>query len=298
MDFIEDIFQYVNDLRGGALFKMRKNNIELEEIVSRGHGSKCAVFVHGTSFGAWCWIKHFIPFFQNMGYDTYAFSFRAHGNSKGQEFSNRWGIMDYVYDLDAIMCRTKSVSVIVAHSIGCIIVLKWLELNPDYQGQVVLLAPSDYHKIWIEYLRYFFAMIKSREKAKMYFGPDMEQYKKLFKKTEATVSIKLSFQLLSPHIISNEPVHQKILVQGSFDDKGVSYKSVIQVGKRLNAKTILYPGICHAMMLDKQWTVVAKDIQTFLEQSEEPFQKLKGQEQRICPFADSCDLKQGKERGP
>ena len=51
------------------------------------------------------------------------------------------------------------------------------------------------------------------------------------------------------------------------------------------------------MMLDKQWTVVAKDIQTFLEQSEEPFQKLKGQEQRICPFADSCDLKQGKERG-
>lgn len=32
--------------------------------------------------------------------------------------------------------------------------------------------------------------------------------------------------------------------------------------------------------------------------SDESFQKLKGQEQRICPFADSCDLKQGKERGP
>lgn len=32
--------------------------------------------------------------------------------------------------------------------------------------------------------------------------------------------------------------------------------------------------------------------------SDESFQKLKGQEQRICPFADSCDLKQDKERGP
>lgn len=28
------------------------------------------------------------------------------------------------------------------------------------------------------------------------------------------------------------------------------------------------------------------------------FQKLKGQEQKTCPYADSCDLKTGKERGP
>jgi len=32
--------------------------------------------------------------------------------------------------------------------------------------------------------------------------------------------------------------------------------------------------------------------------SDESFQKLKGQEQRICPFADSCDFKQDKGRGP
>lgn len=32
--------------------------------------------------------------------------------------------------------------------------------------------------------------------------------------------------------------------------------------------------------------------------SDESFQKLKGQEQMICPFADSCDFKQDKERGP
>ena len=28
------------------------------------------------------------------------------------------------------------------------------------------------------------------------------------------------------------------------------------------------------------------------------FQQLKGQEQKTCPYADSCDLKTGKERGP
>lgn len=32
--------------------------------------------------------------------------------------------------------------------------------------------------------------------------------------------------------------------------------------------------------------------------SEDSFQKRKGQDQMICPFADSCDLKQDKERGP
>lgn len=30
--------------------------------------------------------------------------------------------------------------------------------------------------------------------------------------------------------------------------------------------------------------------------SDDSFRKLKGQEQMICPFADSCDLKQDKER--
>lgn len=32
--------------------------------------------------------------------------------------------------------------------------------------------------------------------------------------------------------------------------------------------------------------------------SDDSFRKPKGQEQRICPFADSCDFKQGKEGGP
>lgn len=32
--------------------------------------------------------------------------------------------------------------------------------------------------------------------------------------------------------------------------------------------------------------------------SDSSFQKLKEQEQKTCPYADSCDLKTGKERGP
>lgn len=32
--------------------------------------------------------------------------------------------------------------------------------------------------------------------------------------------------------------------------------------------------------------------------SDSSFQKLKDQEQKICPYADSCDLKTSKERGP
>ena len=32
--------------------------------------------------------------------------------------------------------------------------------------------------------------------------------------------------------------------------------------------------------------------------SDSSFQKLKDQEQKTCPYADSCDLKTSKERGP
>ena len=32
--------------------------------------------------------------------------------------------------------------------------------------------------------------------------------------------------------------------------------------------------------------------------SDSSFQKLKGQEQKTCPYANTCDLISGKERGP
>ena len=45
-------------------------------------------------------------------------------------------------------------------------------------------------------------------------------------------------------------------------------------------------------------TVEAKACKMEHTISDDSFRRLKGQEQKTCPFADTCNLKPGKERGP
>ena len=67
---------------------MKKNydmNLELikSEPVSAAHPTPI-LFVHGMWHGAWCWAEHFLPYFAQHGYDSYALSLRGHGASEGR----------------------------------------------------------------------------------------------------------------------------------------------------------------------------------------------------------------------
>lgn len=47
-----------------------------------GAGSKPPlIFVHGSYHAAWCWREKFMPYFSENGWDVYAISLRAQGNS-------------------------------------------------------------------------------------------------------------------------------------------------------------------------------------------------------------------------
>ncbi|HEX9180581.1 MAG TPA: alpha/beta fold hydrolase, partial [Burkholderiales bacterium] len=43
------------------------------------------LFVHGAFSAAWCWAEHFLPYFADRGYDSYAVSLRGHGASEGRD---------------------------------------------------------------------------------------------------------------------------------------------------------------------------------------------------------------------
>jgi pimeloyl-ACP methyl ester carboxylesterase len=96
------------------------------------------VFVHGAWHGAWCWDEHFLPHFARHGYPSYAFDLRGHGGSDGADRLRRTRIADYVADLEQVVRDLDAEPVIVGHSMGGVVVQKYLETHQAAGG--VLLA--------------------------------------------------------------------------------------------------------------------------------------------------------------
>eukprot|EP00592_Proboscia_alata_P008294 CAMPEP_0194355370 /NCGR_PEP_ID=MMETSP0174-20130528/3291_1 /TAXON_ID=216777 /ORGANISM="Proboscia alata, Strain PI-D3" /LENGTH=393 /DNA_ID=CAMNT_0039124619 /DNA_START=45 /DNA_END=1223 /DNA_ORIENTATION=+ len=106
------------------------------------------VFIHGSFHASWCWAEKYLPYFANLGYDTYALSLRGTGGTFAGEGIKKIKIDDHVNDLDAFLKfvstdqeRQESSNengvnipsslspppVLIAHSFGGMVVMKYLE---------------------------------------------------------------------------------------------------------------------------------------------------------------------------
>jgi non-heme chloroperoxidase len=85
------------------------------------------LFLHGAYVGAWCWDEHFLPWFAERGFPCYALSLRGHGASGGRERLHQFGIGDYVDDLARAVGEIGEPPVLVGHSMGSLVVQKYLE---------------------------------------------------------------------------------------------------------------------------------------------------------------------------
>ena len=97
------------------------------------------LFVHGAGHGAWCWAEHFLDFFAEHGFDSYALSLRGHGESGGRERLRWTSIADYVSDVEQVAAGLPREPVLVGHSLGGRVVQKYLEAHEA--PAAVLLAP-------------------------------------------------------------------------------------------------------------------------------------------------------------
>jgi non-heme chloroperoxidase len=101
------------------------------------------LFVHGAFAGAWIWGEHFLPHFAARGFPAYALSLRGHGRSRGRDALAWHSLADYVDDLEAAIDALADAPVLVGHSMGAAVVMKYLE-----RAQVpaaALLAPVPPH---------------------------------------------------------------------------------------------------------------------------------------------------------
>jgi non-heme chloroperoxidase len=97
------------------------------------------LFVHGAYAAAWTWGEHFLPHFAAQGFPAYAVSLRAHGRSYGREGLAWASIADYVDDLAETIDALEDVPVLVGHSMGAMVIMKYLER--ETVPAAALLAP-------------------------------------------------------------------------------------------------------------------------------------------------------------
>jgi len=97
------------------------------------------LFVHGANAGAWVWEEHFLPFFARHGYNAHALSLRGHGKSSGAEALRWTSLADYKADLAQAIEQLGGAAVLIGHSMGATVILKYLQ--KQQASAAVLMAP-------------------------------------------------------------------------------------------------------------------------------------------------------------
>jgi non-heme chloroperoxidase len=94
---------------------------------SEGGAGAPLLFVHGGYVAAWCWEDHFLPWFAARGHPVAAVSLRGHGRSGGHERLDSFGLAEYARDVAAVAKTLPRAPVLVGHSMGGLVVQKFLE---------------------------------------------------------------------------------------------------------------------------------------------------------------------------
>ena len=99
------------------------------------------LFVHGAWHAAWCWDEHFLDFFADRGFRAVAVSLRGHGASTSVQASE---LVFSSPTMSTMYARQSTARfrdpVLIGHSMGCLVVHKYLETVPA--PAAVLMAPS------------------------------------------------------------------------------------------------------------------------------------------------------------
>jgi len=245
------------------------------------------LFVHGAFGGAWMWDEHFLPYFAEKGYEAHALSLRAHGESEGQGFVHQIGLADYVDDLNEAIRRLGITPVLVGHSLGGVVVQKWLK-HREAPG-AVLLGSGPPHGMLPSTIRMLLrapALVFQISLAQV-FGPNVSSAeaarKVLFSDNlpEETVnrhlargsaeSLRIGIELAFPDFPGRSYNRDMpILVLGAENDFFVSPTMVEATGRVFGTHAEIFPNMAHAIMLEPHWQLVADRIIRWLEETVTP----------------------------
>jgi pimeloyl-ACP methyl ester carboxylesterase len=117
----------------------------IHEAPAKPNGRPPLLFLHGMCQGAWVWSERWMPAAAARGWDTYALSYRGHGNSGGNE-AHRWTpLAAYVQDVLTTLPTLPAPPILIGHSMGGVVMVRALQ---HYTAPAaVYMAPATYRGI-------------------------------------------------------------------------------------------------------------------------------------------------------
>ena len=238
------------------------------------------LFVHGAWHGAWCWDEYFLPYFAQHGYAVHAPILRGHGGSEGRDRIRFHRIAAYVEDVAQAASQLPTPPVIVGHSMGGLVVQKYLETHSP--PAAVLLAsvppagvlattlriaarhPLPFLKVNLTWSLYhltatpelcreaFFSKTMPEDKVKGYFARTTD---------ESYLGFLDMMVFALPH---PKRVKTPALVLGAADDTIFHVDEVQATARAYNTAAEIFPNMAHDMMLEAGWQKVADRILAWL----------------------------------
>lgn len=246
------------------------------------------LFVHGSFSDARIWDEGFLPFFARNGYEAHAISLRGHGCSEGHEHLHTWRLADYVADLTKAAATMPQPPLLVGHSMGGMVIQKYLETSPEAAGAVLIasvppqgllsvnLHMAMRHPFLFQQMVLFSLLGPSYGSIDMMrrllFSPDMPSAKlrEYFDYVQAESQVvALDMMGLNPLRLKPEQLQIPLLVLGAQQDTFVSPALVRETARFYRAECHIFPSMAHAMMLESNWQEVAEYLLGWLERTVE-----------------------------
>jgi alpha-beta hydrolase superfamily lysophospholipase len=238
------------------------------------------LFVHGMWHAAWCWEEHFMPYFAQHGYVSHALSIRGHGGSEGRERLRWISLTDYVSDVTQVVNQMETQPILVGHSMGGMIVQKYLESNEA--PAAVLLASTPPQGVVMPTLRvairHPLAFLKVNLTMSMYpvvstpqlareafFSADMSEEKvRSYSSRLQDESYRAYLEMMGFILPQTKKVKTPLLVLGAEDDGLISNREVEATARAYGTRAEFFPNMAHDMMLEEGWRMVAGRILDWL----------------------------------
>jgi pimeloyl-ACP methyl ester carboxylesterase len=254
------------------------------EVIEKGSVSEThpvpLLFVHGAWHAAWCWDENFLSFFADKGYRAVALSFRGHGNSPSNKPLRGLSVSDYVDDVSSVADSLPAPPVIIGHSMGGLIVQKYLEKRAAPAAVLMTSIPPRGNLgnalRWIRHRPSHFVKMTVTGKALPYindpqlarerfFSPhtpeaDVRKYAARLQEDSSRIGIDgLLLRLPRPKRVTTP-----MLVLGAEEDGAHTREEIVATARAYRTQAEFFPGMGHNMMLEPGWATVAERIDAWL----------------------------------
>ncbi|HEV2236748.1 MAG TPA: alpha/beta fold hydrolase [Ktedonobacterales bacterium] len=238
------------------------------------------LFVHGAWLSASCWDEHFLGYFSERGYPSYALSLRGHGASEGPPHLRDATIADYVADVARVAGDLPSPPVVIGHSMGGLVVQKYLETHSAPAAALLASVPPSgalrttlniarkhpFRFAYSNVTRSLYPLVsRPRLAREIFFSPEMtEEEVQAYARRIQDESFRAFLDMIAFSLPRPKRVKTPLLVLGGGRDAVFTPHEVAATARAYNTRPRMFANMAHAMMLEANWQDVAYAILAWL----------------------------------